>query len=65
MRGRLVLVLAVALAACQSGGGSNGTPPIPIPPWGNFRHDISNSATNTSTTTGSLSIARNGFISGI
>ena len=48
MRARLVLVLAVALAACDSGGGSSGTPPIPIPPWGNFRHDISNSATSSS-----------------
>ena len=48
MRGRLVLVLAVALAACDSGGGAGARPPFPIPPWGNFRHDISNSATNTS-----------------
>jgi hypothetical protein len=43
MRSRLALGLAVALAAC-SGGGSSNAPSVPSLPWGNFRHDQTNSA---------------------
>jgi outer membrane protein assembly factor BamB len=43
MRNRLVLgFVAVALAACSSGG-SSGTQ-VPSLPWGSFRHDTNNSA---------------------
>lgn len=46
MRSWLLLGLAVALAGCDDGG-SSGPPPIPVPPWGNFRHDVSNSASSS------------------
>lgn len=46
MRSRLVLCLAVVLAACDSGG-SSGPPPIPNVPWGTLRHDIANSGIGT------------------
>jgi len=43
MRCRLVLGLAVVLAACSDDSGSGGATPIPNVPWGSFRHDILNS----------------------
>jgi outer membrane protein assembly factor BamB len=43
MRSWLLLGVLVALAACDSGGSSGPALP-PVPPWGNFRHDVLNSA---------------------
>jgi outer membrane protein assembly factor BamB len=42
---RLALGLLILLAACDDGGGgsSNPIPNVPALPWGNFRHDASNS----------------------
>jgi outer membrane protein assembly factor BamB len=57
MRSRLVLGLAVVLAACSGGGGSSTTI-LPSPPWGNFRQNNSNGGANglIDTNTGTLSL---------
>lgn len=43
MRCRLALLISLALSACSSGD-DTGPPPIPVLPWGSFRHDLGNSA---------------------
>lgn len=57
MRSRLVLGLAVVLAACSGGGGSS-TIVLPSPPWGNFRQNNSNAGASSliNTNTGTVSL---------
>src|SRR5215470_10049988 len=58
MRSRLVLGLALVLAACSGGGGGSGTTTPPSAPWGNFRQANNNSAAASliNTNTGAVSL---------